>query len=52
MWSALSYCNGKTVKSPSELIEERIKELGDWRSQLLSKLGDLVKRVEQEEVEE
>ena len=29
-------------KSPSELIDERIDELGDWRGQTLSQLRALV----------
>jgi hypothetical protein len=36
-------------KSPSQLIEARIDELGDWRGQMLSRLRTLVsdpKRVE------
>ena len=39
-------------KSPSRLIDERIKELGDWRGALLSKLRALIKQVDPEVVEE
>jgi hypothetical protein len=39
-------------KSPSELIDERIKELGDWRGELLSRLRNLVKQADPEVVEE
>jgi hypothetical protein len=39
-------------KSPSELIDERIKELGDWRGEMLSRLRALVKDADPEVVEE
>ena len=39
-------------KSPSQLIDERIKELGDWRGKILSKLRTLVKEADPEVVEE
>src|ERR671937_572528 len=39
-------------KSPSQLIDARIKELGDWRGQMLSRLGTLVKQADPEVVEE
>jgi hypothetical protein len=39
-------------KSPSQLIETRIKELGDWRGKLLSRLRALVKEADPEVVEE
>ena len=39
-------------KSPSELIDERIKELGDWRGKMLSRLRTLVKEADPEVVEE
>jgi hypothetical protein len=39
-------------KSPSQLIDDRIKELGDWRGQTLSKLRALIKDVDPEVVEE
>jgi hypothetical protein len=39
-------------KSPSQLIDERIKELDDWRGQTLSRLRALVKEVDPEVVEE
>jgi hypothetical protein len=32
-------------KSPSQLIDARIKELGDWRGEMLSRLRDLVKAI-------
>src|ERR1039457_6008273 len=39
-------------KSPSQLIDERIKELGDWRGKMLSRLRALVKEADPEVVEE
>src|ERR1017187_104367 len=39
-------------KSPSQLIDARIKELGDWRGKMLSRLRTLVKEAEPEVVEE
>ena len=42
----------RTSKSPSELIDARIEELGDWRGKLLSRLRALVKEADPEVVEE
>ena len=39
-------------KSPSQLIDARIEELGDWRGELLSRLRALVKEADPEVVEE
>jgi hypothetical protein len=39
-------------KSPSQLIDERILELGDWRGEMLSRLRTLVKEADPEVVEE
>ena len=39
-------------KSPSQLIDARIKELGDWRGKMLSRLRSLVKEADPEVVEE
>jgi hypothetical protein len=39
-------------KSPSQLIDARIKELGDWRGKMLSRLRSLVKEANPEVVEE
>jgi hypothetical protein len=39
-------------ESPSQLIDARIAELGDWRGQLLSRLRALVKEADPEVVEE
>ena len=39
-------------KSPSQLIDARIKELPDWRGQMLRRLRALVKEADPEVVEE
>ena len=39
-------------KSPSQLIDARIKELDDWRGKMLSRLRSLVKEADPEVVEE
>jgi len=39
-------------KSPSQLIDARIEELGDWRGEMLSRLRALVKEAAPEVVEE
>ncbi len=38
-------------KSPSELIDERIEELGDWRGETLRRLRALVKEADPDVVE-
>jgi hypothetical protein len=38
--------------SPSELIDARIEELGDWRGELLARLRALIKEADPEVVEE
>jgi hypothetical protein len=40
------------TKSPSQLIDERIKELGDWRGDMLSRLRKVVKAADPDVVEE
>ncbi|MGO9456044.1 MAG: DUF1801 domain-containing protein [Acidimicrobiales bacterium] len=40
------------TKTPSKLIDARIKELGDWRGELLARLRALIKEVDGEVVEE
>jgi len=42
----------QTSKSPSQLIDARIKELGDWRGKMLSKLRKLIKQADPKVVEE
>jgi hypothetical protein len=47
--------NAKEAKaghSPSQLIDARIKELGDWRGKMLSRLRTLVKQADPGMVEE
>jgi hypothetical protein len=39
-------------QSPSQLIDGRIKELGDWRGTTLSRLRSLVKEADPEVIEE
>ena len=39
-------------KSPSELIDERIAELGDWRGETLARVRELVREADPEVVEE
>src|SRR3954454_1390246 len=38
--------------SPSQLIEARIKELGDWRGETLARIRTLIKQADPEVVEE
>jgi hypothetical protein len=40
------------TKSPSKLIDERIKELGDWRGEMLSRVRNLVKEADPDVIEE
>jgi hypothetical protein len=42
----------QTDTSPSQLIDGRIEELGDWRGEMLSRLRGLVKQADPEVVEE
>jgi hypothetical protein len=42
----------QTAKSASRLIDERIKELGDWRGKMLSRLRTLVKQADRDVIEE
>jgi hypothetical protein len=39
-------------RSPSQLIDARIKELGDWRGELLGRLRRLIKQADPDVVEE
>ena len=41
-----------TEQSPSELIDGRIRELGDWRGELLARLRALIKQTVPDVVEE
>jgi hypothetical protein len=42
----------QTEKPPSRMIDERIKELGDWRGKVLAQLRTLIKQADPEVVEE
>ena len=42
----------ETSKSASKLIDERIKELGDWRGKMLAQIRALIKQADPEVVEE
>lgn len=44
--------SAKDTKSPSQLIDERIEELGDWRGEMLSKVRNLIRQADTEVVEE
>jgi hypothetical protein len=43
---------GKGGDSPSQLIDERIKELSDWRGETLARVRILIKQADPEVVEE
>jgi hypothetical protein len=49
---AMKKSGSQETKSPSQLIDARIKELGDWRGQTLSRLRTLVKEADPEVIEE
>ena len=40
------------TKSPSQLIDERIRELGDWRGEMLARLRGLIRQADPDVVEE
>ena len=40
------------MESPAQLIDARVKELGDWRGETLSRLRDLIKQADPDVVEE
>jgi hypothetical protein len=44
--------NAERGESPSRLVDARIKELGDWRGETLSKIRSLIKQADPEVVEE
>ena len=44
--------DSKNTKSPSQLIDERIVELGDWRGEMLGRLRSLIKDQVPDVVEE
>jgi hypothetical protein len=43
---------GKGGDSPSQLIDARVRELGDWRGETLARVRSLVKQADPEVVEE
>ena len=44
--------SAQKVESPSQLIDARIEELGDWRGKTLSRLRALIKQADPDVVEE
>ena len=48
----MSKSESQTDKSPTQLIDERITELGDWRGEMLSRLRALIKQAVPDVVEE
>ena len=44
--------DSQKAESPSELIDARIKELGDWRGKTLSKVRQIIKEADPDIVEE
>lgn len=42
----------ETGKSPSQMIDGRIEELGDWRGEMLARLRNLIKQADPKVVEE
>jgi hypothetical protein len=49
---AMAKSGSTRSKSPSELIDARIEELGDWRGEMLSRVRSLIKQADPEVVEE
>jgi hypothetical protein len=48
----MSKSEPQNEKTPTQLIDERIRELGDWRGQTLSRLRALIRQAEPEIIEE
>jgi hypothetical protein len=44
--------DSQKVESPSQLIDARIEELGDWRGEVLSRLRALIKQADPKVVEQ
>ncbi len=40
------------TKSPAELIDARLKELGDWRGEMLARIRELIKEADPDVVED
>jgi hypothetical protein len=49
---AMKKSGSQPSESPSQLIDARIKELGDWRGEMLGRLRALIKEADPEVVEE
>jgi hypothetical protein len=47
-----SATDAKGKESPSRLIDARIRELGDWRGEMLARVRTLIKQADPEVVEE
>jgi len=50
--TAMKKAGSQNSKSPSQLIDARVKELDDWRGKTLSRLRTLVKEADPEVTEE
>jgi hypothetical protein len=48
----MSESGSQEGKSPSQLIDQRIEELGDWRGEMLARLRALIREADPEVVEE
>src|SRR6478735_3475246 len=48
----MSKSPAQPAQSPSRLIDERIRELGDWRGAMLARVRALIKKADPEVVEE
>ncbi len=48
----MAHSEPEDAMSPSQLIDGRIEELGDWRGEMLSRLRTLIKDADPEVVEE
>lgn len=48
----MSGSKSEKEKSPSQLIDERIEALGDWRGKMLAQIRALIKKADPEIVEE
>jgi hypothetical protein len=49
---AIMKSGSKKEESPSRMIDQRIRELGDWRGKMLSRLRTLIRQADPEVVEE
>jgi len=50
--SNMNKSQSKPAESPSELIDARIEELGDWRGEMLARVRALIKEADPEAAEE